>query len=292
MYSDCQCLFPFQKREGSTATNGWKGTHLGLLPAQFALQRRNLALQLLLFALPSLLALGDGGVHLYPELGPETIFALRPGRGQQVPAELTYMQTPTRLNQIYHIILRLSALKVFEPETYDNVLKINNCATCLKSLAKLLKVTCCAGAILQLSFILTFTPVIFQEYYKSEGIVIFAEAFSGRPHLFLGVPLALLEETPLCIQSALLQHFLLQPMLVSSQGCNLPLLPVTLPLCLLLYPGQSTAGLLELVLQAGTVGSGRGRSFGGRLFFLVSLLHRRLQPTYLTAQRPFPAPKR
>lgn len=71
-------------RNGSTvATEGWKGTHLGLLPAQFALQLGNLALQLLLFALPPLLALRDGGVHLYPELGPEAIFTLRPGVAQE-----------------------------------------------------------------------------------------------------------------------------------------------------------------------------------------------------------------
>lgn len=73
--------------------NGWKDTHLGLLTAQIALQLGNLALQLLLLALPPLLALCYGGVHLYPELGSETIFALRPG-GAQVPAEFKLHAKP------------------------------------------------------------------------------------------------------------------------------------------------------------------------------------------------------
>lgn len=150
-------MFASFPRNVITATrNGWKDTHLGLLPAQFALQLRNLALQLLLFALPSLLALCDGGVHLYPELGSEAIFALRPGRFTgasrvNLHAKHTFRFLPlsvaekqegirNKRNKMYHSFGFGSSTVCtdsFMNQTLvlsvsDNALQINNHAKCLK----------------------------------------------------------------------------------------------------------------------------------------------------------------
>lgn len=94
------------------------------------------------------------------------------------------------------------------------------------------------------------------------------------PDPVLGVPLALVEKTPLRVQSALLQDFLLQPVFVGSQGRRLSLLPVSLPLRLLLHPSQSTPSLVKLILQTRALRSTRGCRFGGHLLRLVLLLHR------------------
>lgn len=54
-------------------------THPQLLLPQLSLQLGDVRLQLLLLVLPPLFALSDGGVHLDPELRPQTILALGPG---------------------------------------------------------------------------------------------------------------------------------------------------------------------------------------------------------------------
>ncbi|TNN69354.1 hypothetical protein EYF80_020355 [Liparis tanakae] len=160
-------------------------THLLRLQlVQLSLQLGDVGLQLLLFVLPPLLALGHGGVHLDPELRSEAVLALRPGGVRR-------------------------------------------------------------------------------------------EEKARR------------REAPLGAQPALLQDFLLQPVLVGPQGRRFPLLPLALPLRLLLHAGQSRPGLTELLLQTGALRPPGGRGFGVLRLLLVLLLDRRLQPTDLRARELF-----